>query len=75
MLDMTTDSIPSPSDTSLVNQTYSMSLQGLRPSTIYYFRVAAVYDSISTRYSELSSFRTYEEGIYQPEKREWIGVY
>lgn len=62
MLDVTTDSIPSPSDTSLVNQTYSITLQGLRPSTIYYFRVAAVYDSISTRYSELSSFRTYEEG-------------
>ena len=61
-LDIVTSSIPSPADTSLVNQTYSTSLQGLMPSTMYYFRVAAVYNVDFGRYSEIMSFRTFAEG-------------
>ena len=59
---MTTSSIQSSMDTSLVNQTYSIPLSGLRPNTIYYFRVGAVSDTIISRFSELMSFRTYDEG-------------
>ena len=62
-LDMTTTPIPSPRDTSLVNQTYSVSLQGLSPGTVYHFRVVAIYDVVFTRYSDQTSFRTYEEGM------------
>lgn len=62
VLDMTTMSISSPTDTALVNQTYSIRLQGLSPSTVYFLRVVAVYDIISLRYSDQTSFRTYDEG-------------
>lgn len=61
---MMSTSIPSLTDTSLVNQTYSVSLQKLSPSTVYYIRVVAVYDVIIARYSEQTSFRTYDEGLY-----------
>lgn len=62
VLDMTTASIASPMDTSLVNQTYSIQLQGLSPGTTYFLTVVAVYDIITDRFSDLTSFRTYEEG-------------
>lgn len=62
MQDMTSAYISSPMDTSLVNQTYSISLQDLCPSTKYYLRVVAVFDIISTRYSETISFITYDQG-------------
>ena len=63
-LDMTTASIASVTDTSLVNQMYSISLQSLSPGTVYYVGVAAVFDEIFARYSDIVSFRTYDEGIY-----------
>ena len=62
VLDMTTTSVSSPTDTSLVNQTYSIMLQGLSDGTMYFLRVVAVYDDIADRFSDLTSFRTYEEG-------------
>ena len=62
LLDMETESIPSPMDTMLMNQMYSTSLIGLRPSTTYYFRVIAVFDEFVARYSQILSFRTYDEG-------------
>ena len=63
-LDMTTASIASITDTSLVNQMYSISLENLSPGTVYYVRVAAVFDEIFARYSDIVSFRSYDEGIY-----------
>ena len=54
----------SPEDNTAVNQTYTITLQGLEVATIYYFRVTAVFDEVSRRYSEVSVFRTYENGIY-----------
>ena len=62
VLDMETESIPSPMDTSLVNQTYSTSLEDLTPGTTYYFQVVAVYDVVAARYSQVLSFTTYDEG-------------
>ena len=63
-LDQTTNPISSPSDTSVVNQTYSTTLMGLEPATIYYFRVAAVFNEIFIRYSETAVFRTKEQGKF-----------
>ena len=60
---MTSSPILSVTNTSLVNQTYSLTLQGLNPSTTYSVRVVAVYDIISARYSDLLPFRTYDQGI------------
>ena len=62
-LDQTTESVPSPLNTSLVNQSYTIILQDLSPGTIYYLRVAAVFNVLYVRYSDIISFRTYDEGI------------
>ena len=62
-LNMTTDSISSPMDTSLLNQSYSTLLLGLNPGTVYYIKVVAVYEVIFARYSDIVFLRTYEPGI------------
>ena len=56
-----TDPISSPVDTSVVNMMYTTSLE-LNPGTIYYLRVVAVFNTISKRASEMSVFRTKENG-------------
>lgn len=61
-LNMTTDLIQSPMDTSLLNQSYSTDLLGLSPGTVYYVRVVAVYEVIFARSSDIVFLRTYEPG-------------
>lgn len=61
-LNLTSDSIPSPSNTSLTNVMFGTTLSELDDSTIYYFRIAAVFDEVFKRYSEIASFRTKEPG-------------
>ena len=63
-LDQTSDILPSPLDTSLVNQTYQVSLQGLNAGTIYYLRVVAVFEEVFKRYSDDSILRTKENGEF-----------
>lgn len=62
-LNQTSIQVSSVADITLQNQTYSVTLQGLTPATIYYFRVSAVFEEVFQRYSDLSAFRTYENGI------------
>ena len=63
-LDQTTDPILSPMDTSVVNMTYDTTLQELEPGIIYYFRVAAAFNEIFVRYSEIIQFITLEQGMF-----------
>lgn len=42
--------------------TYTITLDGLSSATIYYYRVSATFDVIYSRYSEVSLFRTKENG-------------
>ena len=63
-LDQVTETISSLEDTTLVNSTYSISLQGLDEGTLYYVQVAAVYNEVFARYSEVIPFITKEPGIY-----------
>ena len=65
-LDSVSDTLSSTTDISEVNVTYTIPLDGLVTSTVYYVRVAATYDVVFTRYSELSVFRTLENGIKLP---------
>jgi hypothetical protein len=67
-LNLATDPIPSPSNTSLTNVMFSTTLSGLDDSTIYYCRVAAVYNEVFKRYSEIAYFRTKEpeQTVYLP---------
>ena len=59
----TTDPIASPTDNTLINRTYEVTLQGLQSATVYYYRVAAVFNDIYIRYSDLDVFVTKEPGI------------
>ena len=65
-LDQSSDSISSPTNTSLVNQTYSLMIQGLDIGTIYYCQVVAAFGEIGEfkRYSDTFAFRTKESGKY-----------
>ena len=58
-----TDFIASPTDNTIVDQTYQVTLQGLGSATVYYLRVAAVFDSIYVRYSDIELFVTKEPGM------------
>ena len=62
-LDQTTVPIQSPEDTTITDMAYSTQISGLEEGTIYFFQVAAVYDVVFKRYSELAAFRTKETGI------------
>lgn len=63
-LNLTSSTIDSVTDTTLVNQTYSIVINDLEAGTIYYMRVLAQYgvDIVYNRYSELTVFRTLEQG-------------
>ena len=61
-LDQLTVPIQSPSDTTITNMTYSTDLTGLEHSTVYYFRVVAVFNDVFKRYSEVAALRTKEPG-------------
>ena len=63
-LNLTSSSVNSSTDTSLVNQTYSVVLDDLKVGTIYYMRVLAQYgyQNLYKRYSDVVAFRTLEEG-------------
>ena len=56
-LDQVTDQVFSGLDTSLTDQTFSVSLEGLEPNTQYYFRVVALNILDSTT-SDLGMFST-----------------
>lgn len=60
--DMMSVSVMSTMDTSLLNQTYSISLEHLNPGTLYYLRVLAVSSNTSITYSNIISFWTYDQG-------------
>ena len=62
-LDQVSDPITSTADISEVDVSYLIQLEGLSAATVYYFRIAATYDTVFTRYSELSVFRTLENGM------------
>ena len=61
-LNQTTTSVDSPTDTSLTDLSYSITLSNLDPGQFHYIQVTAVYDDIYVRYTE-SSFITKEPGI------------
>lgn len=63
-LNLTSSTVDSNSDTSLVNQSYSVLLEGLEVGTIYYIRVLAQFgiNGLYKRYSDVIAFRTLEEG-------------
>ena len=60
-LNLTTNTTRGTTNTSLTNQTYSITLQGLTMGTEYYLQVIATYGTI-TLYSEITSFTTLEQG-------------
>ena len=62
-LDLSWGLLYSPPDTSLVNQTYSTTVQGLTQGTVYYIRVSASF-GFNIIYSDLVPFRTLEPGTY-----------
>lgn len=60
-LSLTTNTTQGTTNTSLTNQTYSITLQDLTMGTEYYLQVIATYGTI-TLYSEITSFTTLEQG-------------
>ena len=60
-LNYTTDRISGNANTSLTDQTYSTTIQGLTSGTLYYVQVVAEFGS-TILYSETTSFRTIEPG-------------
>lgn len=57
-----TSEVLSVSDTSLTDQMYSVSLNGLRQGVLYYLRVSTTNAGNVTFYSDSESFRTLEPG-------------
>lgn len=60
-LNLTSAILNSPTDTSLMDQTYTTTLTGLNPGSAYYIQVVAVFDTDFVRYTE-SVFITKEPG-------------
>lgn len=60
-LNYTTERIPGNANTSLTDQTYSTTIQGLTSGTLYYVQVVAEFGSVILN-SEIMSFRTIEPG-------------
>lgn len=60
-LNLTSAILNSPTDTSLMDQTYTTTLTGLNPGSAYYIQVVAVFDTDFVRYAE-SVFITKESG-------------
>ena len=61
-LDLSTDPI-SVTDTTLIDEMYSVTLMGLSPGVLYYVRVETTDSEGATFYSETKSFRTIQTGI------------
>lgn len=63
-LNLTSQIVNSVTDRTLVNQTYSVIIDNLEMGTIYYVRVLAQFgiDGLYKRYSDVTAFRTLEEG-------------
>ena len=63
-LNVTSDTVPSVSNTSLENQTYSILVEGLDVSTVYFAQIVAAFGANGDfkRYSETFVFRTKEYG-------------
>ena len=62
---LTSSSVESVTNTTLVNQTYSVVIDNLDMGTVYYVRILAQYgiDDLFKRYSDITAFRTLEEGM------------
>ena len=60
-LNLTSNTTQGNTNTSLTNQTYSITLQGLTMGTEYYLQVIATYGTDSL-YSDKTSFTTLEQG-------------
>lgn len=64
-----TNRISSSVDTSLINQIFSLNVNGLDSGTVYYLRVVAVFDVLSKRESETIVVWTNDKGnIFEDEK-------
>ena len=63
-LDLSTDPI-TVTDTTLIDQMYTVTLEGLSQSVLYYVCVATTDPEGATFYSETKSFRTIQTGIPQ----------
>lgn len=63
-LDQESSVIFSPSDTSIVNATYTLELTGLESGTIYYAKVVAAFDIVFERFSEATVFLTKAPGKF-----------
>ena len=61
-LDQSTAPIPSYSDITLENQTYTVTLSGLRAVTIYYFLVQSENSELSAN-TDIYQFTTTEDGM------------
>ena len=61
-LDQTSSLLLSPENATAVNQEYTTILLGLNSGTLYYLRVAAVFDIVIVRYSEVFALVTKEQG-------------
>ena len=64
-LDQRTNPIPSVSDTTVINQVYELTVDGLNSGSVYYLRVVAVFNILFKRQSELVVIWTNDEGIYR----------
>lgn len=62
-LDQATGSIPSLSDTSIINSTYSLVVTGLESGVVYYAQVVAAFD-VFERFSEATVFLTKAPGKF-----------
>ena len=62
-LNLTSRTVQGNPDTSLTNQTYNITLNGLTFGTEYYVIVTAVY-GFTTLYSDTVSFTTIDQGAY-----------
>ena len=62
--DLSQSSDPIPNFEIETNAMYSITLQGLEPGVVYYTQVAAVFNEIFIRYSEVAVFITREPGKF-----------
>ena len=62
MPDERSDSLPSGSNTSIVDQTYTITLQNLHPAYTYFFVVTAE-NTVSPKSTEVFMFSTLEAGV------------
>lgn len=65
LFNLSSSTVNSVTDTTVVNQTYSVTVNDLTVGTIYYMRVVAEFgtNDLYKRYSSEDAFRTLEEGM------------